>query len=220
MQATYDECVMTLWDLCSDAYLRHNYKLTFPAGTDPTKTYQWRYLAAFHRKIQEWDLTHDETVQLINIIADYASQTHAIKKGLAIFNQTNIVEMCNAKLKQNKTSGRQVLDTLKQTFTWLQSQIDGNPLRTLLYKKNSAAFSNIVCWYEAHKITPLYLSVSKMCGQAMRKLEETDPHERSLLPSQVVLYKSRTNFLQDPVNHEQAKCILGADWKEPCLLRP
>ncbi len=69
--------IKEVWLWCTEAYLRCGRKLSLPEGTDPAKTYQWRYVAAIAKKFEEWDLSDEAAQKFIGIAAQTAKQVIA-----------------------------------------------------------------------------------------------------------------------------------------------
>lgn len=209
-----------IWSLCSDAYLRHGRRLSFPKGTEPTKTYQWRYVTAIAKKFAEWDFDEPTAKRFLDIAINHSKQSGTIQKGMAIFLQSNILEICYNKLKAETTTDSKVIDSLVAIRKWLQQKAGSeNLLSVLLDRRDSDSFCNLAIWFQASKISPLYLSLSKTCAQALARLNRDCPDERQLLPKQTKLYIIRDEFLQcDSMNLASVREIFVNDWREPCLL--
>ena len=108
-----EEQIMTVWHWCFETYIRHNVKLQFPAHTDRTKTYQWRYVRAIALKFAEWDFDESTSRQFINIAVDHAKEVGVFRKGLAALHQSNLLEICYAKLQSQSDTSNQSLDSLR-----------------------------------------------------------------------------------------------------------
>lgn len=208
---------MTVWGWCSEAYIRHGIKLQFPARTNPQKTYQWRYAKAIALKFDEWDFDEATSKQFIDIAVVHAKETGVLRKGLATLHQANMLEICYEKLKTQSDTNRQAIDSLRYIHNWLTQRANGNLFETLLQRANADELCNLVQWVQASRISPLYLSLSRTCGQALARLAKLHPDERALLPKTTTLYMLRANFLEDVGNVELAKQIFGSDWRKLCL---
>lgn len=208
---------MTVWGWCSEAYIRHGFKLQFPAHTNPTKTYQWRYVKAIAVKFAEWNFDEQTAKHFINIAVVHGKEAGVLRKGLAALHQANMLEICYKKLKDQSDTNRQSLDSLTHIRDWLYQRSDGDILKTLLYRNDADEFCNLVKWVQASRLSPLYLSLSKVCGLALARLQVSHSNERELLPKTTKLYMLRSEFLEDAGNVEQAKRIFGPDWRKLCL---
>lgn len=208
-----EERIMMIWDWCCDAYLQHNIKLAFPANANPTKTYQWRYLKSMIAKFDEWEFDEATTKHFIHICVGHCKQAGVLRKGLAALHQSNLLKICYNKLKERSDNGRQSVDSIVHIHTWLTKRSNGNIVKTLLKRQEVDEFCNLVKWYQASKISRLYLALSRPCGRAMSRLEAADPEERSILPKSTTLYLLRTGFIKDAENVEKLKQIFGSDWR-------
>lgn len=210
----------TVWTWCSEAYLRHGRKLQLPKGTEPSKTYQWRYVTAISKKFDEWELSDDAAKKFIDIAVSIAKEQNVLHKGLAVLHQSNMLERCYERLGQESDGNGQTLDSLRHINAWLAKKIGTrNMLGVLLSRENPDGFCNLVMWYQASRLTPLYLSLSRSCLRAIATLNRDHPDERGLLPKDTEIYLLRDGFLRDTSNLHQAREIFAQDWREPCLLQ-
>lgn len=213
-----DDQVFIVWDWCVGAYLQHGRKLSFPKHTDPRKTYQWRYAKALAAKLEEWDLDEETSRRFISVAVKHAKECGKLNKGLAALHQGNMLQICLDDLKKCEDNNNQSNSSLEHIKRWFDSQVgDKDPVKLLLKRRDPDAFCNLVIWYQASKLSPLFLSLSRSCGKAMAKLAKQDQHERGLLPKSTELYRIRSQFLEDLNNKKQAHNILQDDWRELCL---
>lgn len=215
---TSEERIWEIWDLCVSAYLQYGRKLSFPKHTDPHKTYQWRYIKALVAKIDEWEFDEETTKSFLNIAVRHTKERGLLNKGLAAFHQSNMLQICYDELQKSEDNNNQSISSLKLIRRWMDNTIgDQKPVPLMLKRRDPDAFCNIVLWYQASKLSPLYLSLSRSCGKAIAKLAKIDPHERLMLPKSTELYRIRTRFLADQTNKQQAQQILENDWRKLCL---
>lgn len=209
--------IWSLWEICQQAYLRHGRKLSFPAHTDPEKTYQWRYLNALALKFDEWNFDNQTIEKFIDIAVRHTKQVGILHKGLSALHQRNLLELCYETLLQEESSSNQLLDSLKLCKRWLTEQVDGrDPVKILLKRQTVDASPNLVVWYQANKITELFIALSKSCYKSLRILENQKVDEMILLPKTAALYWVWQDFVADPHNFQQAKQILANDWRNLC----
>lgn len=180
--------ISQLFEVCQQSYLRHNVRIQLPANTDPTKTYQWRYLKSLDKKFSQWGFDQDLEKRFIDITIDYCFENKLTKKGLAIFHQTNLMEMCYNKLVSESKNIENNIITLKNTHQWLKSQVGSKPLSNLLLRDLPWEYCNLTKWYLASKIPMLYLAISNVCKHALTKLQEQNSDERRLLPTHTKLF--------------------------------
>lgn len=213
-----EDQVQNVWDWCSEAYLRHGSRLTLPANTNPTKTYQWRYARAITNKFNEWNFDTDTSRKFIDIAAKRAKECGLLHKGLAILHQHNMLQICYEELQQEERHNHDNISLLRGMKQWVDSQIgDSDPLSIMLSRANNRSLCKLTIWYKATKLSPLYLSLSQSCRTALSRIQESFPDERRLMPSAPQLYVQRTEFLDEVENKRQAQLIFTTDWKEICL---
>jgi len=209
-----DENIMDVWLWCSEAYIQHGIRLKLPTNTNPTKTYQWRYLKSIAAKFKEWQFDESTSKQFIQIALKHCNNSGVLRKGLAALHQKNLLQICYEELKNRSNSIDQSLNSIKHIHKWLYNKKQDNLINTLLYRKYEDEFCNLTKWYNANKISKLYLSLSKPCGVALHKLGNIDAIERSYLPKLTSLYLARSNFIEHLGNTDRVKTILGSDWRE------
>jgi hypothetical protein len=212
-----DDHIMTVWEWCSEAYLQHGFKLTFPAKTDPTKTYQWRYARSITLKFAEWEFDEETAKQFITIAIGHCKDAGVLRKGLAALHQTNLLQICYDRLQKQVDSNKRCADSIEHIHAWLMARSNGDLLETLLSRQAPDEFCNLVKWVQASRISRLYLALSRTCGKALARLSRTHPEEREILPKTTTLYMLRSEFIEDAGNAINAKRILGKDWRELCL---
>lgn len=209
--------ITKIWEWCSEAYLRHNIRLQFPTHTDPTKTYQWRYVKAIAQKFDEWDFDDATAKHFIQIAVDHAKYVGVLRKGLAALHQSNMMSICYDKIQSQSATNQQTINSLRHIHAWLSQRIKNKDLfAALLVRTEAGDMCNLVKWVRASRISPLYLSLSRNCCRALSRLEQKNPHEREMLPKTTTLYMLRTEFLEDTHNFDQAKSIFGSDWRTSC----
>lgn len=195
-----NERLLGLWQLCRTSYLRHqNRAIDFPKGTDPTKTYQWRYLQALDRAITEFGLDEGITAKFIDIIAKYGHSRRLEAKGLAIFLQRNVLEICYEQLKKEHDSIEQTISIISMAHQFLTKKTGQSPKHlTLLRKENLGGYCNLISWYQAMSLPEAYIALSKPCGLALMTLEKQQPRDRQLIPSATKLYLTRHRLCSQP----------------------
>ncbi len=212
---TYNEdLTYKVLDWCFDIYSQHGISLRLPKNTKPQNTYQWRYCKAIADKFIEWEFDDEESKYFIHTAVNYSKRLGILKKGLAVLHQKNMLNVIHKLMEKDQYNNGRLRISLIDTNEWLKSQTqDNNPLDILLYRHDRFSSPNIVIWYGANKISRLYIALSKCCYTATNKLEYP---EREQLPSTAELYKLRSNFISDLMNLEEARNILGKDWRNVC----
>lgn len=220
MHATSDNArVHEVLDWCTDSYLRHGRKLTLPTNTDPTKTYQWRYAASLAKKFAEWEFDEETSKRFIDIAVDYSKSSRTLNKGLAALHQGNILNVCYERLKGESNRNVQIGDLLTHTHNWLRQKVDGRDLlAALLQREIIGGYCNITAWYQATKLPPLYLALSRACWQALAILERENDEERQMLPKRTSLFITRSDFLNSVGDVSPYRELLAADWRQQCQL--
>lgn len=198
-----------VWDLCTEAYSRCGIRLSFPKGTPPEKTYQWRYIIGLVKKFEEWQFDEHLMRRFIEIIASYSKQINMSHKGLAIFHQKNILEVCYKKLLDENSVGEDRLSIIREAHNWLLARsAGGDVVKYLLYRGDLDAYCNLTIAFKSNKLPDYYLALSKYCMAAIMNLSSTHSSERSQLPSYYKLFEIRENFAKDRDLYNSARTIL------------
>lgn len=176
-----------------------------PKGTDPQKTYQYRYAAKFLKNMKgiSW-----ETIQKIVYYAiEYAKEnekTSVWTRGLWVLTKSNIIDIAYKKAKEEDEKRKLDLSKVmrskefaqKHNFEFAKSVVNGG-------------FPNLVIWYDSGKISLTYLAMSELCKKAYITLNKTD---RRMLPSQKEITRRRIKCLIDAEYKKQLKNILRDDY--------
>lgn len=212
-----EQAILDTFDRCARIYRRYGVTLKFPKNTDPRKTYQWRYVSNLHNKFAEWEFDGDDRDNFINIVAAYARKHNLIIKGLSVFGQNNILKICYENVADKINSRDQSITSLSRIYSMLEAKSgDRGMLEFLLKRKTPDSFCNLSILYSSSNITSLYMSMSKSCYGAMRRLSQTHPFECDRLPRLCELFEIRKKFLVDSSTFDLVKKILKSDWRELC----
>jgi len=207
-----------VWLWCQDAYAKHGCRLRFPKDTNPQKTYQWRYAARLAEKLEEWDFDEQTSKAFIELAVGYVKEHKLLRKGLSVFFQTNILQVCYDRIDDYCRGSVDKITVLERSRDFVDAKLHNRSRCNLLLDRSRLdEYANIVEWFESHKIGTLYLALSKSCASALAKLAESAPEQRGLLPSSADLFCLRSEIVNDDVERQKAEEILGSDWRELCL---
>jgi len=198
-----------VWLWCSDAYLRHGIKLRLPECSDHTKTYQWRYIKSLTKKFNEWEFNTGTCLKFIEIAVKYAKELKVLNKGLSIFHQSNMLNICYKKLTESTDIDGNMTSRLISGHNVLAGVKDKQGF--LLKRQDSLSFRNITNYYMSRLICSEYLALSKSANKALRTLASNDPQERQLLPSDAALYLLRIRILNQHSNLDIVKDIVNEE---------
>lgn len=213
--ALIDDRVMMVWEWCQAAYLQHGIRISFPANTDPHRTYQWRFVSSIAEKFNEWGFDDSTAKRFIITAVGEAKQRGVLRKGLAALHQSNMLDICYQIVTSQQKDNVDQIESLASMKKWFDNQIgNADPLNLLLYRRERNAMSNIVVWYKASKLSDLFLALSKVCGQAISRLQD-NPIECRLLPATTSLYLIRSEFLSERSNVKKTQVLFGTDWRRP-----
>ncbi len=196
--------------------------MSFPEGTDPRKTYQWRHMEALERKLVEWEFDDTLCKAFIDIAIRYAKDRRLLNKGTSIFLQKNLLAECYTRLREQAVKQDDVVSILGRTKTWLDAQVAASNcddlIELLMTRNGIGAYPNVIRWYEGGQLPEVYLAVSRACGVAIARLTRERPNERTLLPKDMRLFLTRTSVLAEARVKLEIRNILCDDWRKPCPL--
>ena len=202
------------WQLCQDAFASQGRKLAFPKHADPKKTYQWRHAAKLAQKIDEWGFDKTTAKAFINFAVGYANERRLLHKGLSVFFQNNMLDICCERMRKHSVRLSSRIDQLRSSLKFITIKCgERSMVDALLDRESFGRLRNIVRWFESGDLNPIYLAVSSSCTTALVKLAEVDAGERRLLPSKSELYCLAVDFSKDDNFQSQAKMVLGNDWR-------
>lgn len=196
-----------VWLWCSDAYLRHGIKLRLPECSDHTKTYQWRYIKSLTKKFNEWEFNEGTCLKFIEIAVRYAKELKVLNKGLSIFHQSNMLNICYKKLSESANIDGNMYSRLIGGLNVL-SGID-DKCAFLLKRQDSLSFRNITNYYMSRLMSSEYLALSKAANKALKAISNNDPQERQLMPSDAALYLLRIRILSQHGDSDIVKDIIN-----------
>jgi hypothetical protein len=164
---------------CTKVFRQAGRPIVFPEFTDPTRTYQWRYLEAFCRKLEEWELDDYTGVKIMIAMVDYAKRNGSLKhKGLAILANRDILEIGYKWLEKEEGRIQTTKSRLAQDHAFMQANV--RSIHDLLRAPARGAFPNLVLWYMQGRLSVEIISVSAICHAAYHRLP---PTQRANLPT-------------------------------------
>lgn len=205
-----DKRVWQVWEWCSEAYLRHGIRISFPNNTDPHKTYQWRFVLAIANKFEQWEFDEHSCRQFLSIAAQQAKHKGLLRKGLAALHQSNLLDLCYRILTNQHKTNQQTLLELQRQKTWLDTRIaDRKHLEVLTSRQNVKSLSNLTIWYKSQQISELFISLSKSCTKAVNELQHSI--DSDFLPAPSGLYIKRLRFMSETNIKHTCSQIFGKD---------
>ncbi len=194
--AISDERIYEILQWCNDCYALYSYKIQFPKGTDPSKTYQWRYLRSLAQKFEEWQFTDETIHKFLNITINHAYGLGILNQGLSVLHKNSMLEVCYKKLQTDIKQHEQNSGSVEFIHKWLKQTIGSkDPFVELTRRTRIDSYCNLTFWFASNKINPLYLALSKVCRRSLNVLTDQFPRERLQLPKDTTLYLLRTDFL-------------------------
>ncbi len=205
--------VLNIYKLFRNAMREQGQFVAFPKNVDPRKTYAWRYLVAFVRKLEEEQINEDLIPCIIKAIVENAKMKRILSRGLSILSQNDLLKIGLAKLERETQDEARKIKNIIKTHEFLISQLNGNGeiknrVDLLSYRPNKRSYANVTRWFQAGQLNLDYIALSKSCQRAIRKLEL---FELQLFPKFKDHLIIRWAYLTNDAIHQQIKTILGHD---------
>ncbi len=165
----------------------------FPKNTDPKKTYMYKDLSAFHRKvIEEMDLGHGAVRKVIEIIVSHARERNILNRGVKILNVGNLMEICKAYLEAERDNMENKIKSIKSTKDYLDKH-NLNSVMALSSPRYLGGYSNLYHLVESGRMSMEYMILSKTASKALAKIPI---EERRRLPNDITLAHLRLKAVE------------------------
>jgi len=190
---------------------KYGRNFSLPQNTDPQKTYAWRYLTCFAKKLDEYEIDDDHLSLIIEEMLRYAKTRGLLKRGIAILIKQDILMLCIKKLEREEKITEAKTNAIKRSHLFLMDQTKyiNDPRYILSFRRNYNSYVNMTCWFEQGLLSPEYIAISKACKETLSRLESS---ESELFPSPKELLKLKFKVLSGDTT--ELKNILGDDLLE------
>ena len=168
-------------------------KVTWPKAKDKTKTYMWRSMKSFITRSREASINDAMIPHMVRSVVKHAKENGLLNRSASLLMKRDLFDICFRKLQQELSDERALIDGVRRSALFLEKKLDeNNKTNVLLIRKHPDAFANITMWLQAGQITESFIAISKRCGKALSKLDES---ERSQFPSDILIIKARCKYL-------------------------
>jgi hypothetical protein len=202
-----DARVEKIWRWYQEAMWKHaNRRVDYPSDTDPRKTYQYRWMQAFIKKLNEWQFDDRLAEMMVDAVVRYAVTHKLLRMGASILAMQKVLDVCYHDACHRKRVSHDFGQDLKigrELLIRHQGQ--------LLCASRPGGYVNLVQWYKTGKLTMHFMSLSKTCIDALNALRQLDIDQRSEIPSHITLLRNRLLLLSCPERTSIAHQILGND---------
>lgn len=175
-----------------------------PKNTDPTRTYQWRYVIKFLKNMENvpWEITKKVARYAIQYAKENKGNT-VWSRGLWVLTKSNIIDIAYNRCQKQNESIASIFRRLQQSYDFAKDH------NFNLAARPPGGLPNIVAWFEKKKINIAYLALSESCRKAMKKLDSIDKH---LLPSQSEIVETRIKLMINKEYDNKTRQILQNDY--------
>lgn len=179
-------------------------KISFPKNTDPRKTYQYRAMRDFLRKIHEWDLDESSAKAIIDSAVRYGKKHQLLDKGAMILNMSGVIDICIDDLESKESDMNVTIAAIRRCKEYLDNE-GLNSYNALIAPRTLGGYSNLYYLIKSGKISPVYMALSRKVYRALSSIDRSD------CPSNYILLRLRAKLLFDPEARKKLESILGDD---------
>ena len=205
-----DSFVFQIYEWYRSAMLSVGNGISFPKGTDPTKTYTFRAVKKFAQKMVDWEFDESTIRLFIQTAVRYAKNRKLLSKGAYLLTMNSVLEVCYEELQHQMVMHKALDSELVESHQFMQSL---GSTRSEIYRRLRRPISyggcnSLIYYYNTDKISISYISLSIICGAVLSKI---NLDERSEVPTDIDLLKLRVRLLSDYDNLVSAQKILKND---------
>lgn len=176
-----------------------------PRGTEFTKTYAYRAMCKFAKRMEELDLSDDSVKMLIDSVIRYGKQQKLLtSKGTNILNMQAIIDICVKDLQNRDTATADLMNSIRQAHNYLTAN-GINDAASLIGSAALGGMPRIQLLLKSGKLPTPYLAVSRVAAEAL------DHIDRGVLPSDQTLLRLRARLVLNAETRRELRTILGPD---------
>lgn len=209
MNAVVDSKENVVLRLLQKSLLRYGRSLALPKNTDVTKTYGWRFLESFVKRLDDLNIDCRYYGVIINALVDYAKKHKLLNRGFAILSKSDLLELSVSALQNDIKNKRNKMTSIAKAHQFLDKESGGKLHETLSKRIRVGSYTNLTRWYEQGHINNEYIALSKSCVLTMRKL---DKNERDMLPHPIDLLKLKYKLFADKDLIDKIVALMGDDF--------
>lgn len=182
-----------------------------PNNTDPKKTYSWRYLDSFLKKVEQLSIPDDYIPDVLDVLLVHAKRHKLLNRGFAILNKVDIGELVLQRFERDEDwrLGKERRIFSSHEFL-LKQQLNSNKnmIEVLSHKRASNAYMNMTCWYEQGFLSIEYVAISKTCKKVLCTMKL---NERAIYPGTMSIMKQKLLILSDQRLSEKLQTLMNSD---------
>jgi len=160
------------------AMKRAGRKVSAPKDTDFTKTYQYRAIQTFQRRVDEWDFDADTVRFMINAVVDYGKKNKLLHKGTQLLNMKSVLDICLSEMEPQGDITNSVLNGIRLCH----EEFGEMTADELAAPRRLGGLSNLAMLLDSGNMPITYLAISKKACIALDRIDRDDyPDNRALL---------------------------------------
>jgi hypothetical protein len=215
MSEIQDPKIAKLWSIYQSAmWYVAGRRVNLPKNTDPTKTYQYRWMQGFDKQLHVIGAGDALAEKMIYAVVRWAKSRNKLQMGASILAMQKVLQICHESLIKERHAvvdfGRELLDSKN----FILRECGGHLRLEVLVQQKAGGYANIVYWLKSNKVSFNYASLSRICHDALNVIERRDPDQRREMPSNLEFLKRRlrilsSDLLQGIVINELAEDFIG-----------
>lgn len=182
-----------------------------PTNTDPKKTYSWRYLDTFLKKVEQLNIHDDYIPDILDVLLIHAKRNKLLNRGFAILNKIDISELVLQRFERDedwRLGKKRRIFSSHEFLLKQQRDSNKNMIELLSHKRTPDAYMNMTCWYEQGFLGIEYIVISKACRKVLSTMK---PNERAIYPGTIDTMKQKFLILSDQQLSGKLQTLLHSD---------
>ncbi len=205
--------VQTIYGWYCIAMRQEGYKVTPPKGTDFTKTYHFRAVNLFAKRMDEEGFSEDTVRAIVKSVVRYGKQHKLLNsKSINILNMKSVVDICWKDLQKRDAVTKDIIDSIRSCHQYLLER-GFTTADALIQPVSLGGMSKLNFLVETGALPAIYMAVSRKIAAAIERVD------RSRLPSDDDLMKIRAKLVLNHTTRTELKSILGPDFNTAGLPR-
>lgn len=200
-----DDQIKLIYNWYCAAMRREGYKVLPPKDTDFHKTYQYRALSSFSKRMEQEAFSEQTIKAIIFAAVKYGKKNKLLaNKRINILNMKAIIDICLKDIKDRDNTKNEILQSIRNSRQFLINQ-GCKKASDMVQPVALGGVPRLLYFINAGEVSTVFLAVSKTAAAAMGRLD------KAKLPSEEELMRIRVKLLLNNSIREELETILGTD---------
>lgn len=176
-----------------------------PKGTDFTKTYQYRAINYFTKKMEKEAFSEQTIKAIVYAAVRYGKKNGLLSsKGVNILNMKSVIEICMKDIKDRDMTANEIIDNVRRSREYL-IKLGYTKASDLIKPVKTGGMPRLSYYLTLGEITPVFLALSRTASFALSKIDRTK------MPTDEELMRLRIKLLMNNDIKSKINEILGSD---------